>query len=74
MPGTQPLSPSCVLRPLCPRQVACIMAVLIESRYPSPQEAASLVVISLGVMLAVWQVGGQLRHAGPAAPVALGVF
>ncbi|EFN51185.1 hypothetical protein CHLNCDRAFT_141340 [Chlorella variabilis] len=36
-------------------QVACIMAVLIESRYPSPQEAASLVVISLGVMLAVWQ-------------------
>ena len=50
------------------------MAVLIESRYPSPQEAASLVVISLGVMLAVWQVGGQLRHAGPAAPVALGVF
>ncbi len=42
---------------LSARQVACIMAVLIERTYPSPQEAASLLVISLGVMLAVWQVG-----------------
>lgn len=31
------------------------MAMLIESKVPSSQEAASLLVISLGVMLAVWQ-------------------
>ncbi|KAI3431814.1 hypothetical protein D9Q98_010567 [Chlorella vulgaris] len=35
--------------------VASLMAMLIESKVPSSQEAASLLVISLGVMLAVWQ-------------------
>ena len=31
------------------------MAILVEAKYPSRQEALSLVVLSLGVMLAVWQ-------------------
>ncbi|KAL4856523.1 putative sugar phosphate/phosphate translocator [Chlorella vulgaris] len=35
--------------------VACVLSIVVESKYPSPQEAASLVVLSCGVMLAVWQ-------------------
>lgn len=35
--------------------VACVLAILVESKYPTRQEAVSLVVLSLGVMLAVWQ-------------------
>jgi hypothetical protein len=36
--------------------VACVLAIVVESKWPSQEEAASLVVLSLGVMLAVWQV------------------
>jgi drug/metabolite transporter (DMT)-like permease len=35
--------------------VACLLAILVESKYPTKAEAASLVVLTLGVMLAVWQ-------------------
>lgn len=35
--------------------MACVLAILVESKYPTRQEAVSLVVLSLGVMLAVWQ-------------------
>lgn len=36
--------------------VACVLAVLVESRYPTRQELVALIVLTLGVMLAVWQV------------------
>ena len=39
--------------------VACVLAVLVESRYPTHQELVALVVLTLGVMLAVWQVRGR---------------
>lgn len=32
-----------------------MLAILVESKYPTRAEAASLVVLTLGVMLAVWQ-------------------
>ncbi len=35
--------------------VACVLAIIVEGKYPSKEEATSLVVLSLGVMLAVWQ-------------------
>lgn len=34
--------------------IACILAILVENKYPTRQEAMSLVVLSLGVMLALW--------------------
>ena len=36
--------------------VTCVLAILVESRYPSRQELTALVMLTLGVMLAVWQV------------------
>lgn len=35
--------------------VTCLLAILVESRYPSGQELAALITLTLGVMLAVWQ-------------------
>ncbi|PRW61386.1 Drug Metabolite transporter superfamily [Chlorella sorokiniana] len=35
--------------------VVCILSMLIMNKYPSRQEATALVVLTLGVMLAVWQ-------------------
>ena len=35
--------------------VVCILSMLIMDKYPSRQEATALVVLTLGVMLAVWQ-------------------
>lgn len=35
--------------------VTCVLAILVESRYPSRQEASALVILSVGVMIAVWQ-------------------
>ncbi|PSC74164.1 sugar phosphate phosphate translocator [Micractinium conductrix] len=35
--------------------VTCVLAILVESRYPSSQELAALITLTLGVMLAVWQ-------------------
>ncbi|KAI3432322.1 hypothetical protein D9Q98_003881 [Chlorella vulgaris] len=35
--------------------VACGLAIMVESKYPTRKEAASLVVLTMGVMLAVWQ-------------------
>ena len=41
--------------------VACVLAILVESRYPSRQEFVALLILTLGVMLAVWQV--RTSHA-----------
>lgn len=35
--------------------VTCLLAIAVESRYPSQQELAALVMLTFGVMLAVWQ-------------------
>lgn len=35
--------------------VTCLLAILVESRYPSGQELAALITLTVGVMLAVWQ-------------------
>lgn len=35
--------------------VTCVLAILVESRFPSRQELVALVTLTLGVMLAVWQ-------------------
>jgi drug/metabolite transporter (DMT)-like permease len=35
--------------------VTCVLGMLVESKYPSQQEAVALVLLSFGVMLAVWQ-------------------
>lgn len=35
--------------------MTCLLAILVESRYPSGQELAALITLTLGVMLAVWQ-------------------
>jgi len=35
--------------------VTCILAIFVESRYPSGQELGALITLTLGVMLAVWQ-------------------
>lgn len=39
--------------------VACILGILVESRYPTRQELVGLVILTFGVMLAVWQVRGK---------------
>jgi drug/metabolite transporter (DMT)-like permease len=54
LPAPPPPLPALPPRSAIP-VVACLMAILVESKYPSRQEALSLVVLSLGVMLAVWQ-------------------
>lgn len=36
--------------------VTCLLAIAVEGRYPSRQELTALTVLTLGVMLAVWQV------------------
>lgn len=35
--------------------VTCVLAVVVESRWPSKQEAIALITLTSGVMLAVWQ-------------------
>jgi hypothetical protein len=35
--------------------VTCVLAIVIESRIPSRQEATALMVLTGGVMIAVWQ-------------------
>jgi hypothetical protein len=35
--------------------VTCVLAIVVESRYPTRQELTALVTLTLGVMLAVWQ-------------------
>lgn len=35
--------------------VTCLLAIVVESRYPSRQELTALIVLTMGVMLAVWQ-------------------
>lgn len=47
-----PASPCC--RSAIP-VVTCLLAILVESRYPSRQELGALVTLTVGVMLAVWQ-------------------
>lgn len=44
--------------------VTCVLVMLVENKMPTRREAASLGILSLGVMMAVWQV--RLR-AWPAA-------
>jgi len=46
--------PKCACRSAIP-VVVCILSMLIMNKYPSRQEATALVVLTLGVMLAVWQ-------------------
>jgi drug/metabolite transporter (DMT)-like permease len=48
------LSLSQIIRSAIP-VVACILAVLVEHKYPTNWEAGSLAILCLGVMLAVWQ-------------------
>lgn len=57
-----PASPDLHPLPLlpCPHSsaipvVTCVLAILVESRYPSRQELTALITLTLGVMLAVWQ-------------------
>ena len=33
----------------------CVLASCIECKVPSPEEAASLIIISFGVMMSVWE-------------------
>lgn len=35
--------------------VTCVLAIIVESKMPTQQEATSLIILTLGVMLAVWQ-------------------
>ena len=53
------LRPSCAGSLACRSSaipvVTCVLAILVESRYPSSQELAALITLTLGVMLAVWQ-------------------
>lgn len=35
--------------------VTCILAIVVESRWPSQQEGTALLTLTGGVMLAVWQ-------------------
>ena len=35
--------------------VTCLLAIAVESRYPSQQELTALIMLTAGVMLAVWQ-------------------
>jgi drug/metabolite transporter (DMT)-like permease len=35
--------------------VTCVLAIVVESRYPSGQELGALCTLCAGVMLAVWQ-------------------
>lgn len=44
--------------------MTCTLSVVVMHKHPSRQEVTALVVLTLGVMLAVWQV----RWAGPDAP------
>ncbi|KDD72440.1 hypothetical protein H632_c3342p0, partial [Helicosporidium sp. ATCC 50920] len=47
--------------------VTCLLAMVVENHFPSMREASNLVLLTLGVMLAVWQ--GKL--AGSRASIAL---
>lgn len=40
--------------------VTCVLAIAVEGRYPSRSELTALLMLTFGVMLAVWQVR---RHA-----------
>lgn len=41
--------------------VTCILAVVVEGQYPTQQELTALIVLTVGVMIAVWQgtIGGK---------------
>lgn len=62
------LDGTCVLILCCQRRssipvICCILAIFIEDKIPSRKEVASLVILSLGVMIAVWEgsVNGSPR-------------
>jgi len=57
--------------------VTCVLAIMVESRYPSRQELTALIMLTFGVMLAVWQVcdwgqQGSLCCEGAAAAAGSG--
>lgn len=53
---SHPRRPPAPLRRSAIPVVTCVLAIAVESRYPSRQELTALLMLTFGVMLAVWQV------------------
>ena len=67
-PAAVPTPPTlaCCCRSAIP-VVCSVLGVVVMNKYPTRQEATALIVLTLGVMLAVWQVRERASRRGGAA-------